>query len=163
MDTTLNGTILIIEDSLSEMELMSHYLRESGFLVLNATGAKQGLAVALEQKPNVILTDVVMPGMSGFELCRSLKKNPETQKIPIIICTSKNQEIDVDLYGVYHGYGLTVSDNTTIRAGSGAKAEVSAGEILNAKVSFGGSIFYKGTPEVIKDKKVAGGIIKQIN
>lgn len=77
--------------------------------------------------------------------------------------TSKNQDIDVDLYGVYHGYGLNVSDNTTIRAGSGAKAEVSAGETLDAKVSFGGSIFYKGTPEVIKDKKVAGGIIKQMN
>lgn len=102
MDTTLHGTILIIEDSLSEMELMSHYLRESGFLVLNATGAKQGLEVALEQKPNVILTDVVMPGMSGFELCRSLKKNPETKKIPIIICTSKNQEID-RLWGMKQG------------------------------------------------------------
>ncbi len=77
--------------------------------------------------------------------------------------SSKNQDIDVDLYGVYHGYGLEVSDNTTIRAGSGAKAEVKAGETLNAKVSFGGSIFYKGTPEIIKDKKVIGGIIKQVN
>ena len=102
MNTTLLGTILIVEDSLSEMELMSHYLRESGFLVLNATGAKQGLEVALEQKPNVILTDVVMPGMSGFELCRSLKKNPVTQKIPIIICTSQNEEID-RLWGMKQG------------------------------------------------------------
>lgn len=75
---------------------------------------------------------------------------------------SKNQDIDVDLYGIYHGYGLEVTDNTSIRAGSGAKAEVNAGETLNAKVSFGGSIFYKGNPEVIKDKKVAGGIIKQV-
>ena len=56
-----------------------------------------------------------------------------------------------------------MSDNTSIRAGSGAKAEVNAGETLNAKVSFGGSIFYKGNPEVIKDKKVAGGIIKQVD
>lgn len=77
--------------------------------------------------------------------------------------SSKNQDIDVDLYGIYHGYGLEVSDNTSIRAGSGAKAEVNAGETLNAKVSFGGSIFYKGNPEVIKDKKVAGGIIKQVD
>ena len=102
MNTTLLGTILIVEDSPSEMELMSHYLRESGFMVLNATGAKQGLEVALEQKPNIILTDVVMPGMSGFELCRNLKKNPVTQKIPIIICTSKNQEID-RLWGMKQG------------------------------------------------------------
>lgn len=77
--------------------------------------------------------------------------------------TAKNQDIDLDLYGVYHGYGLKVSDNSTVRAGTGAKAEIFAGETLNAKVSFGGSIFYKGTPEVIKDKKVIGGIIKQRN
>ena len=102
MSTALLGTILIVEDSLSEMELMSRYLRESGYSVLNANGARQGLALALEQKPNVILTDVVMPGMSGFELCRSLKKNPVTKGIPVIICTSKNQDID-RLWGMKQG------------------------------------------------------------
>jgi hypothetical protein len=76
---------------------------------------------------------------------------------------SKNQDIDLDLYGVYHGYGLKVSDNSSLRVGSGAKAEISAGETLNAKVTFGGSIFYKGNPEVIKDKKVAGGIIRNVD
>lgn len=75
---------------------------------------------------------------------------------------SKNQDIDLDLYGVYHGYELKVTDNSTLRVGSGAKAEINAGETLNAKVTFGGSIFYKGNPEVIKDKKVAGGIIRQV-
>lgn len=77
--------------------------------------------------------------------------------------SSKNQDVDLDLYGVYQGYNLEVSDNTSLRVGSGAKAEVNAGETLNAKVTFGGSIFYKGNPEVIKDKKVAGGIIKQVD
>tara|TARA_R110001632_G_scaffold47202_2_gene119569 strand:+ start:9681 stop:10358 length:678 start_codon:yes stop_codon:yes gene_type:complete len=77
--------------------------------------------------------------------------------------SSKNQDVNLDLYGVYHGYGLKISENTSIKAGSGSKAEVNAGETLNAKVSFGGSIFYKGNPEVVKDKKVAGGIIKQMN
>lgn len=77
--------------------------------------------------------------------------------------SSKNQDVVLDLYGVYHGYSLKISDNTSIKAGSGAKAEVNAGETLNAKVTFGGSIFYKGNPEVVKDKKVAGGIIKQMN
>ncbi len=76
--------------------------------------------------------------------------------------SSKNQDIDSDLYGVYHGYGLKVSDLSELRVGSGAKAEINAGETLKAKVTFGGSIFYKGNPEVIKDKKVAGGIIKQV-
>ncbi len=63
---------------------------------------------------------------------------------------TKNQEIDVDLYGIYHGYELEVTDNTTIRSGSGVKVEVKTGETLHAKVSFGDFIFYKGNPEVIK-------------
>ncbi len=77
--------------------------------------------------------------------------------------TAKNQDVDVDLYGIYHGYNMNVSGNSTVKAGTGAKAEVLAGEVLNAKVSFGGSIFYKGNPEVVKDKKVIGGIIQKRN
>ena len=95
-------TILVVEDTPSERELMSHYLRESGYTVINAVSAQEALSKAIEQKPDVIVTDVVMPGMSGFELCRSLKKHPVTEKVPIIICTSKNQEID-RLWGMKQG------------------------------------------------------------
>jgi chemotaxis family two-component system response regulator PixH len=91
---TLIGTILIVEDSPSELELMSHYLNESGYNVIKASGAKEALEKAISEEPDIIVTDVVMPGMSGFELCRSLKRNPVTQKVPIVICSSKNQEID---------------------------------------------------------------------
>lgn len=94
MSITLLGTILIVEDSPSELELMSHYLKESGYNVIKAAGAKEALEKAHSHNPDVIVTDVVMPGMSGFELCRSLKRNPRTQKVPIVICSSKNQEID---------------------------------------------------------------------
>jgi twitching motility two-component system response regulator PilH len=96
------GTILVVEDTPSEMELMSYYLRESGYSVINAISAKEALNKAVEQQPDVIITDVVMPGMSGFELCRSLKKHPVIGKVPIIICTSKNQEID-RLWGMRQG------------------------------------------------------------
>lgn len=75
--------------------------------------------------------------------------------------TAKNQHVDVDLGGVYHGYNLEASTMSIVRAGSGAKAEVKASETLDAKVTFGGSIYYKGTPEVLKDKKVIGGVIEQ--
>lgn len=75
--------------------------------------------------------------------------------------STKNQNVDVDLYGIYNGFNLKNKSNTTVKAGTGAKAEVFAGETLNAKVSFGGSIFYKGNPEVVKDKKVIGGIIQK--
>jgi twitching motility two-component system response regulator PilH len=86
--------ILVVEDTPSELELVKKYLDDSGYSVISATDAKAGLTKAVEQKPDVVVTDVVMPGMSGFELCRSLKNNPETKKLPIIICSSKSQEID---------------------------------------------------------------------
>ena len=75
--------------------------------------------------------------------------------------TTKNQEVNVDLGAVYHGYNVKATDLTIVKAGSGAKAEVNASETLDLKVSFGGSIYYKGTPEVFKDKKVVGGVIEQ--
>lgn len=75
--------------------------------------------------------------------------------------TAKSQHVSADLYGIYHGYSLAVSGNSTVKAGTGAKAEILAGESLNAKVNFGGSIFYKGNPNVILNKKVAGGIIQK--
>ncbi|WP_414549037.1 response regulator transcription factor [Anabaena sp. CCY 0017] len=94
MSLTLVGKILIVEDSPSELELMSYYLKDSGCNVIKAASAKEALEKVLSEQPDAIVTDVVMPGMSGFELCRSLKKNPMTQKVPIVICSSKNQEID---------------------------------------------------------------------
>ena len=102
MSKTLTGTILIVEDNLSEMELISHYLREGGYTVINAVGAKEALNKVSEQKPDVIITDVVMPGMSGFELCRRLKTHPETEKVPVVICSSKDQEI-YRLWGMKQG------------------------------------------------------------
>lgn len=102
MSMTLMGTILIVEDTLSEMELISHYLRESGYSVISAVSAREALGIAIEKRPDVIVTDIVMPGMSGFELCRNLKKNPVTERVPVIICTSKNQEID-RLWGMKQG------------------------------------------------------------
>lgn len=94
MSITLLGTILIVEDSPSELELMSYYLKDSGYNIIKASGAKEALQKASSEQPDLIVTDVVMPGMSGFELCRSLKRNPATQKVPIVICSSKDQEID---------------------------------------------------------------------
>ncbi len=94
MSITLMTTILVVEDTLSEMRLISHYLQESGYSVISAISAKEALKKVSECRPDVIITDVVMPGMSGFELCRSVKKEPGLETVPIIICTSKNQDID---------------------------------------------------------------------
>ncbi|MGB3756250.1 MAG: response regulator [Rivularia sp. (in: cyanobacteria)] len=95
-------TVLIVEDSLSELELMSHYLDNGDYNIVKSTNAKQAFDIALKEKIDVVVTDVVMPEISGFELCRLLKNNPVTQNLPIIICTSKNLEID-KLWGMKQG------------------------------------------------------------
>lgn len=88
------STVLVVEDTASEMELITTFLKESGYTVIGAVDAQEALNKVSQCRPDVIVTDVVMPGMSGFELCRSIKKNPETEKLPVIVCSSKNQEID---------------------------------------------------------------------
>lgn len=101
-------TILVVEDSPSEMSLISKYLQEDGYNVVGASNGKEGLEKAAQQKPSVVITDVVMPQMNGFELCRSLKKNPDTKEIPVIACTSKNQELD-RLWGMKQGVDVYVT------------------------------------------------------
>ena len=102
MNTTKVATVLVVEDAPSEMALMSHYLQAEGFSVIGALTAQEGLDKAIAQRPDVIVTDVVMPGISGFELCRELKRTPETQAVPIVICSSKKQNID-RLWGMRQG------------------------------------------------------------
>ncbi|MEH1966318.1 response regulator transcription factor [Nostoc sp.] len=93
MSITWIATILVIEDCLSELKSISRYLTDRGYNVIKATSAKEALEIILEEKPDAIVTDVVMPGMSGFELCRFIKTNPTNQKVSIVICSSKNQAI----------------------------------------------------------------------
>jgi two-component system, chemotaxis family, response regulator PixH len=96
------ATVLVVDDTPSQLELISSYLRDSGYVVIIARDAKDGMNQALSQQPDAIITDVVMPGMSGFEFCRTLKRNLATQKLPIIICSSKNKDID-RIWGMRQG------------------------------------------------------------
>lgn len=77
--------------------------------------------------------------------------------------TTKNQKVDVQDAGVYHGYKLKALNSSVVRAAIGGKAEVNVGDALDAKINFGGTIFYKGKPEVLKTKKVLGGTIEAKN
>jgi two-component system, chemotaxis family, response regulator PixH len=96
------ATILVVDDTQSQLELVSCFLKEAGHTVITASDAKDGMEKAITLMPDAIITDVVMPGMSGFEFCRSLKKNPATKKIPIIISSSKNKDID-RIWGMRQG------------------------------------------------------------
>ena len=86
--------ILIIDDSPTEIHVLSGILNKNGFDVLTATNGEDGIATAKREKPDLILMDVVMPGMNGFQATRSLSKDPDTEAIPIIIVTTKDQETD---------------------------------------------------------------------
>ncbi|MEM6448311.1 MAG: response regulator [Cyanobacteria bacterium P01_D01_bin.123] len=88
------STVLLVDDTLSQLELLSGYLRSGGFTVVSVSDAKDALAKVEQVKPDAIVTDLVMPGMSGLEFCRNLKKNPATESVPIVACSTKNQDID---------------------------------------------------------------------
>ncbi|MBW4663281.1 MAG: response regulator [Chroococcus sp. CMT-3BRIN-NPC107] len=96
------STVLLVEDTRSLLDLIAGYLRDSGYTVIPTNNAKDALSAAIKQQPDAIITDVVMPGMSGFELCRQLKSNPATEQVPIIICSSKSGKID-QLWGKKQG------------------------------------------------------------
>ena len=88
------GTVLVVDDSPTDLHLLNGYLESNGFTTLNATSGEEALQKASTEHPDLILMDVVMPGMNGFEATRTLSKNPETRDIPVIVVTSKSQETD---------------------------------------------------------------------
>ncbi|NJL10451.1 MAG: response regulator [Calothrix sp. SM1_7_51] len=96
------ATILVVDDTASQLELIDSYLLEAGYTVVKSSDAKDAFEQVVNLKPDAIITDVVMPGMSGFEFCRLLKRTPETKKVPIIICSSKNKDID-RIWGLRQG------------------------------------------------------------
>jgi twitching motility two-component system response regulator PilH len=88
------ATILIVEDSQTERQVLRKMLEQGGHLVLAATDGVEGIAIARQNNPDLILMDVVMPGQNGFQTTRQLRKDPMTQHIPIIMVTTKDQETD---------------------------------------------------------------------
>jgi twitching motility two-component system response regulator PilH len=86
--------ILIVDDSPSQLVSMKRIVEKLGHEALTAEDGASGVEVAKAQKPDLILMDVVMPGQNGFQFTRALTRDPATQAIPIIICTSKNQQTD---------------------------------------------------------------------
>lgn len=86
--------ILIIDDSPTEVHVFKTILEKNSFDVISADNAEAGIAMTKKEKPDLVLMDVVMPGMNGFQATRALTKDPETSSIPIIIVTTKDQETD---------------------------------------------------------------------
>ena len=86
--------VLIVDDSPTEVHVLRGVLEKGGHQVSAADNAEEGIKQAKALKPDIILMDVVMPGMNGFQATRALSKDPQTQHIPILIVTTKDQETD---------------------------------------------------------------------
>ena len=88
------STVLVVDDTRTEMEIISSCLRRGGLTVMTAIDGNDAMAKISSQKPDLIVLDVVLPGRSGFELCRDLKAEAGTSKIPVIMCSTKGSEMD---------------------------------------------------------------------
>lgn len=86
--------VLIVDDSKTELMFLTDLLQKQGFLVRTAENGEEALKRLAEEKPDLILMDVVMPGQNGFQVTRSISRDPQFSDVPVIMCTSKNQETD---------------------------------------------------------------------
>ena len=96
------SVILIIDDSPTELHIFQNMLEKSGFATLVADSGEDGLRQAKASRPDLILMDVVMPGMNGFQATRKLTQDPDTANIPVIMITTKDQETD-KIWGMRQG------------------------------------------------------------
>ena len=94
--------ILIVDDSPTERHMLQDMLTKAGYEVLATDNGEDAIAKARSSKPDLILMDVVMPGLNGFQATRAISRDPETRSIPVIMCTSKSQETD-KIWGLRQG------------------------------------------------------------
>lgn len=87
-------TVLVADDSRSIRESISSLLRKSDFEVLEASNGKEAQAIIMERHPDLVMTDVVMPEMNGYELCRWIKQQTEGE-VPVIFCSVKSEDFDL--------------------------------------------------------------------
>lgn len=86
--------VLIVDDSPTEIYTLTGMLEKHGHEVLKAENGADGVALARQEQPDVVLMDIVMPGLNGFQATRQLTQSPETSQIPVIIVSTKDQETD---------------------------------------------------------------------
>lgn len=86
--------VLVVEDSLPTREMITDLLKNNGWAVKIACDGLEAINLLKEYNPDIVVLDIVMPRMNGYELCRHLKSNPKTQNVPVIICSEKREEFD---------------------------------------------------------------------
>ena len=94
--------ILLVDDSKTELQYLSDLLEKRGYSVRLAHNGDEAMRRLTEETPDLILMDVVMPGLNGFQLTRAITRDPRYANVPVIMCTSKNQETD-KVWGMRQG------------------------------------------------------------
>lgn len=88
------STVLVVEDSVTQREMITGLLRGSGLEVTVAGDGVEALEQIQGRRPDLVVLDIVMPKMNGYEVCRRLKADPKTQDVPVVMCSSKGEEFD---------------------------------------------------------------------
>ena len=88
------STVLVVEDSVTQREMIEDLLKGSGLNVNTASDGVEALEKMQGNCPDIVVMDIVMPRMNGYELCRRIKTDPKTERIPVVMCSSKGEEFD---------------------------------------------------------------------
>jgi two-component system alkaline phosphatase synthesis response regulator PhoP len=95
-ETNMDKKILVIEDDPATLRLVGYSLRYEGYQVSTALNGLEGIRKAHNEKPDLVILDVMLPGMDGYEICHRLRSEPDTAPLPILMLSAKAQEIDRD-------------------------------------------------------------------
>ena len=86
--------ILVVEDSPTVLYMVSRMLAEGGYQVMTAKDGEEAMSLAIKELPNLVLLDVILPKLNGYQVCRRMKSTPATAQIPVIMITSKTKDTD---------------------------------------------------------------------
>lgn len=86
--------VLLVEDSVPTREMITDLLKDNGLMVKIARDGVEAVEVLQKYIPDIVVLDIVMPRMNGYELCRRVKSDPKTEKVPVVICSAKGEEFD---------------------------------------------------------------------
>ena len=90
-----NATILVVEDEEDLREIIIYNLKREGYVANGVESGEQGLEMTVEQQPDLVILDLMLPGMNGLDVCRKIKQNEQTKSIPVIFVSAKGEESDI--------------------------------------------------------------------
>ena len=102
--------ILIVDDEPDMVEMLRVMLENASYEVVSAYDGKEGIATAKQEKPDVVVLDLMMPEMNGFDACKEMKNDPDLKDIPVLVLTAISQKLSATKYARDQGLGLLSDD-----------------------------------------------------